>query len=126
MSNIKIKAVAVIDEDGFLAQSAPTHKPRGRPTLILLTHKQRNTLTGNDRLIPYDDIRYQGKFDGSLPTGYLSPDMQKVAVHGWSNAENQWYNAADLHTFLFYQKEHAKHDLRWNESMIYDLILAAA
>jgi hypothetical protein len=120
------KAVSVVAAGGFLCQSAPTFKPRARPALILLTHDQRNKLHS---LVTYEDQRYQAKFDGALPAGYKSirADGKRLELaHGWSNAENQWYNAADLAGWLNFRAAGVKDDLTVGASMMIELINMAA
>jgi hypothetical protein len=119
-----VKAVAVISEDGFLSKSAPVVKPRAMPAMILLSFDQRSLLT-RDRIVTYDDMRYQGKFDGALPQGYEAPRYDRPHHQGWNNADNQWYNAAVLGEYLSRQVAKADHSCI-GTGMIVDLVNAAA
>lgn len=94
-----IKAVAVIGEGGFVALSAPILKPRGQSVSILLTHEQRAELLKYGA-VAYGDLDYQGTFgDDALPTGYKDARRSRSAT-GWSNAENQWFDAGRLRAFV--------------------------
>jgi hypothetical protein len=124
------KAVSVVASGGFLCQSAPTFKPRARPVLILLTYKQRITL---DCLIRFDDQRYQAKYDGALPAGYKSIRTNGQGKYrymdpaiGWTNAENQWYDAAALAGWLNARAAGQQDDLTVGACMVIELINMAA
>ena len=96
--------------------------------MILLSYDQRMAITGDGRLITYGDIHWQGKYQEALPAGYLDAGRKKIAI-GWTNAENQWYDAPMLSRYIGFclrSKENDGRDLRHVEQMLVDLIALAA
>lgn len=96
----KLTAVAVIDQEGYLSESAPVliegRKP-DRINWILLTDNQRSNIS---RWLELDstDTHYQGKYPEALPQGYVSIDYRRP--DHWHNALSQWVNAQKLHEYI--------------------------
>lgn len=91
------KAVAVIREGGFLAESAPVVKPRGKPVMILLTDKQRRRL---DNFIDSEDYQWQGKYEGMLPWGWTEPEKKPGRHVKWYTAHSAWFDVVELLSWL--------------------------